>query len=75
VGTQLLFIEEKSEMNLIRDTHGNVLAMIVENEDSQILNDEHGQYLGRYDKNVDLTTDKHGNPIGKGNQLMMLIGR
>lgn len=57
----------------IRDSHGNIRGSIIEMTHSYLLNNKHGVMLGRYDKNVNLTFDQHGNFFGSGNQLLLLL--
>lgn len=60
----------------IREYNNNVIGYvdILPNGDKEI-RDSRGRYLGKYDKHMNVTKDKYGRTIFRGDQSSMLFNR
>lgn len=58
----------------IREYNNNIIGYvdILPNGDKEI-RDKHGRYLGKYDKNMNVTRDRAGRMLYKGDQSSMLF--
>jgi hypothetical protein len=61
------------ERELLRDRYGTVIGQIVYIGSRQTLRDRYGYMLGWYEPATDLTHDKYGMIIGRGNTLLTLL--
>ena len=60
-------------MEYIRDKYNNIIGQLWESGPSIYAKDFYGNILGYYIKSSDITHDKSGNYLGKGNLLVGLI--
>jgi hypothetical protein len=60
-------------VDVLRDKYGNRLGEIQFDGSKQVLVDRHFVRLGSYDSHDDLTRDRYGNVIGRGNVLASLL--
>ena len=58
---------------LLRDRYGTIIGQIVHVASKQTLRDRYGYMLGWYEPATDLTHDKYGMIIGRGNTLLTLL--
>ena len=58
---------------VLRDNYGNIIGEIRIDGSKQTLRDKHFNPLGSYDAHTDMTRDKYGNPVGRGNLLTTLL--
>jgi hypothetical protein len=61
------------ERELLRDRYGTIIGQIVYVGSRQTLRDRYGNMLGWYEPSTDLTHDKYGTMIGRGNVLLTLL--
>jgi hypothetical protein len=60
-------------VDVLRDKYGNRLGEIQFDGSKQVLVDRYFVRLGSYDSHDDLTRDRYGNVIGRGNVLGSLL--
>jgi hypothetical protein len=60
-------------IEVLRDRYGERIGEVVLKGSRQTLRDKYGNPLGAYDSHTDLTTDRYGNLIGRGNLLATLL--
>lgn len=60
-------------MELIKDGNGKPIAQLTEDGKNYRIADAKGNNLGNYNATADITYDRQGRKVGKGNQLMRLI--
>ena len=59
---------------LIRDFAGRILGSVeTEVNGNKIVRDFYGRLLGKYDKRADVTRDKYGRIVARGDQCGILI--
>ena len=58
---------------VLRDKYGTIIGMVQVEGSHQTLRDRYGTILGSYDSHDDLTRDRYGNFIGRGNLLVTLL--
>ena len=59
--------------SILKNRSGKVIGRIKENKDNLELRDSRGALLGRYYINSNITRDRSGKLIGRGNLLAMLL--
>ena len=58
----------------IKDFYGKTIATVDEKPNGdRVLKDFHGRYLGRYEKQANVTKDFYGRVVAKGDALMILL--
>ena len=60
-------------VDVLRDQYGNKIGEIQTDVSKQVLVDRHFARLGSYDSHDNLTRDKDGNVVGRGNILVSLL--
>ncbi|OWY33947.1 hypothetical protein CEJ45_15075 [Herbaspirillum aquaticum] len=59
---------------VLKDRNGNKIGTIeIRSDGTQVGKDKYGNKRGEYDPRNDVTKDRHGNRVGKGNLLAVLI--
>jgi hypothetical protein len=57
----------------LRDRYGYKIGEIVIDDTRHVLHDKYGVRLGYYDSRNDLTHDRYGTMVGRGNLLVSLL--
>jgi hypothetical protein len=57
----------------LRDRYGYKIGEIVIDDTRHVLHDQYGVRLGYYDSRNDLTHDRYGTVVAKGNLLVSLL--
>ncbi len=57
----------------LKDSQGNLIALVQEDKSNKWIRDEKGNPKGRYDKNSGYTYNERGELIGKGDLSSLLI--
>ena len=65
--------QKERKMEYIRNVGGRIIARVNECGDRTELRDAGGRMLGKYLRSTDTTYDEGGRPIGRGNQLLLLV--
>ena len=60
---------------ILRDRYGTMIGQIRTEGSKRILLDRYGYMLGRYEAVLDMTFDKYGNMIARGDLLVTLLDR
>ena len=60
-------------VDVLRDRYGNRIGEIQIDGSKQVLVDRYFDRLGSYDSHDNLTRDKYGNVVGRGNVLVSLL--
>ena len=60
-------------VDVLRDQDGNKIGEIQTDVSKQVLVDRYFARLGSYDLHDNLTRDKYGNVVGRGNILVSLL--
>ena len=60
-------------VDVLRDQYGNKIGEIQTDVSKQVLVDRYFARLGSYDSHDNLTRDKYGNVVGRGNILVSLL--
>ena len=63
-----------AERVVLRDRWGKAIGQIEDKGVVMVLRDRWGKELGRYDKKKDITMNRWGKIIGRGNLLPVLLG-
>ncbi len=59
---------------VLNDRNGNKIGSIeIRSDGTQVGKDKYGNKRGEYDSRNDVTKDRYGNRVGKGNLLAVLI--
>lgn len=59
---------------ILRDKSGKEIGRLVKSGIETVLKDRTGRELGRYNEKADVTRDRDGTIIGRGNLLTFLFG-
>ncbi len=59
---------------ILRDASGKEIGRVVKSGVDLVLKDRSGRELGRYNEKTDVTKDRDGKIVGRGNLLTFLLG-
>lgn len=60
-------------MQYLRDRNGKMIGQLKQNGDHLRLMDRNGIFLGYYNSKTDMTYDRNGKMVGRGNTVAALL--
>lgn len=60
-------------MQILRDRNGKMIGQLTQLGENTRLANRNGKFMGYYNTKYDLTYDRNGKMVGRGNTLIMLL--